>query len=125
MSKNILFVDDDEDTLEYLEEVLESELQSDGFNFHTAQNLSSAINIIKSNEIDLVICDLILVNEKGTDIFEMMNENDISPKPDTIFLSMASSDMFDDWDAVKKAKAYFDKFNDFNAMLNWVKKRLD
>lgn len=123
MGKNILFIDDDIDTLDYLEDLISSEIEGSEVEVFTAPTLSNAISIIKNETIDLVISDLILINEKGTDLFDLLKNEDLENRPDIAFLSMANKNSFNDWDNVKKASAYFDKFSDFSKMVRFIKDR--
>jgi DNA-binding response OmpR family regulator len=124
MQKNVLFIDDDADTLEYLRDLIVTEVSEEQALFHTAENLDDGVNLVKEHSVDLIVCDLILVDEKGTDIFEKLENSKLENKPDIIFLSMANKEMFNDWDTVAKADAYFDKFNDFNRMVTWLKEKI-
>jgi two-component system, NtrC family, response regulator HydG len=68
--KNILIIDDDKD----LCFLLKSHLKNNGFNCFDAGNKSKAFEILASNSIDLVLCDLNLKKEDGKDVLVSIKE---------------------------------------------------
>lgn len=66
----ILVVDDEKSFREFLEILFLDE----GFNVFTAKSISSAVNILKSERIDLVLFDLMLGNEDGLQIPKLASE---------------------------------------------------
>jgi two-component system, NtrC family, response regulator HydG len=68
--KNILIIDDDRD----LCFLMKSYLNNNGFNCYEASNKAKAFEVLASNEIDLVLCDLNLKKEDGKDILVSIRE---------------------------------------------------
>lgn len=66
----ILVVDDEKSFREFLEILFLDE----GFNVFTAKSISSAVNILKNERIDLVLFDLMLGNEDGLQIPKLASE---------------------------------------------------
>jgi len=68
--ENVLIVDDDYDMLELLHRNLKS------MNFHTykASSVTEAVEILKSNSIDLLITDLQMPGINGIELIEDANE---------------------------------------------------
>jgi two-component system, NtrC family, response regulator HydG len=69
--KNILVIDDDKD----LCFLLKSYLNNNGFNCYDAGNKMKAFEVLQSNEVDLVLCDLNLRKEDGKDVLVSICEN--------------------------------------------------
>ncbi|MFP4498413.1 MAG: sigma-54-dependent transcriptional regulator [Vulcanimicrobiota bacterium] len=70
-SVKILLVDDSEDTLE----LLERNLSQKKFTVLTAQNATTAIDILNTTEINLVITDLKMPGYNGNDLIRYTREN--------------------------------------------------
>jgi len=68
----ILIVDDDKNLLKLLRETLEAI----GYNALTAQDGSSAISLVKSGSIDLVIADISMPEMDGLQLLQMVKEYD-------------------------------------------------
>lgn len=66
----ILVVDDEKSFREFLEILFLDE----GFNVFTAKSISSAVNILKNERIDIVLFDLMLGNEDGLQIPKLASE---------------------------------------------------
>lgn len=67
----ILIVDD---SVEFLE-VINRNLQGAGYKTHTATNVQSAIAILDSKVVDMVITDLRMPGQNGTDLIRHVSEN--------------------------------------------------
>lgn len=67
----ILIVDDEVDTLKALEMGLEKE----GYELDTTTSYQQALNILKKEEIDIVVTDLKLKDGSGLDILNFINSN--------------------------------------------------
>jgi two-component system response regulator PilR (NtrC family) len=67
---NILVVDDEKSFREFLEILFKDE----GFGVFTAKSINSAIEILKSEKVDLVLFDLMLGNEDGLQIPRLASE---------------------------------------------------
>jgi len=65
--KDILFVDDDPKCLASLKRILRK--YAAGWRFHIAQSVDEGIDLIQDQEIDLVICDIMMPGKNG---FEML-----------------------------------------------------
>jgi len=68
---NVLVVDDSEETVE----LIKRNLQSIGYQIYTANNVQSAIKLLGSVEIDLVITDLKMPGENGIELVRHVSEN--------------------------------------------------
>jgi two-component system, NtrC family, response regulator HydG len=69
--KNILVIDDDRD----LCFLLKSYLNSNGFNCYDAGTKMKAFEVLQSNNVDLVLCDLNLRKEDGKDVLVSIRED--------------------------------------------------
>ncbi len=72
----ILVVDDEENICN----ILDIFLSEDGHKVKTVDNGADAINLIKAEHFDLVLCDLAMPNVSGYDVVEVLNSLDKSPK---------------------------------------------
>ena len=61
----LLIVDDDSDVLDYLEATL-----CDDYDTKTAENVASALEIIKKGGIDIILTDLVMPKEDGVELIE-------------------------------------------------------
>lgn len=68
MKENILVVDDENDILE----LIEHHLSKNGYRVNTASTGESALELIKGNDYDLIILDLMLPGIDGLDICKMI-----------------------------------------------------
>jgi len=68
---NVLVVDDSAETVE----LIKRNLQSLGYQIYTASNVQSAIKLLGSLEIDLVITDLQMPGENGIELVRHVSEN--------------------------------------------------
>ena len=69
--KQLLVVDDTKITLE----ILQRNLEKQGYKVFTAQNVSEALSILEINKIDLVITDYKMPNVSGIDLIKHIREN--------------------------------------------------
>ncbi len=69
--KQLLVVDDTKITLE----ILQRNLEKQGYNVFTAQNVSEALGILEINRVDLVITDYKMPNISGIDLIKHIREN--------------------------------------------------
>jgi DNA-binding NtrC family response regulator len=69
--KQLLVVDDTEITLE----ILQRNLEKQGYKVFTARNVSEALSILEINKIDLVITDYKMPNVSGIDLIKHVREN--------------------------------------------------
>jgi DNA-binding NtrC family response regulator len=70
----VLIVDDEEDTVQ----ALKMGLEDTGFLIKTTTKFNEAINIIRSEEIDVVVTDLKLKDGNGLEILNYIQENSLS-----------------------------------------------
>jgi two-component system response regulator HydG len=68
---NVLVVDDSDETVE----LIKRNLQSIGYQTYTASNVQSAIKLLASVNIDLVITDLKMPGENGIELVRHVSEN--------------------------------------------------
>ena len=87
MKKNILLVDDDEDIIEFLKYNLEKE----GFNVITANNGSEALSKL-SNQIDLILLDIMMPKMDGFEVIKEIRQNDFYKELPVIFLTAKSAE---------------------------------
>jgi len=78
--KNILVVDDEKPILKFVSEALNSE-----YNVFTSENISSAEDILKNNDIDLVILDIVMPEKNGIDMIMEIKKS----KPEIIILAIS------------------------------------
>jgi DNA-binding NtrC family response regulator len=68
---NILLVDDSPETIE----LIKRNLESVGYHIYSANNVQSAVKILASVEVDLVITDLKMPGENGLELVRHVSEN--------------------------------------------------
>src|SRR5688500_6433921 len=68
---NVLVVDDSPEAVE----LVKRNLQSIGYQIYTASNVQSAIKLLESINIDLVITDLKMPGENGIELVRHVSEN--------------------------------------------------
>lgn len=68
---NVLVVDDSPETVE----LIKRNLQSVGYQIYTASNVQSAIKLLRSVDLDLVITDLKMPGENGIELVRHVSEN--------------------------------------------------
>lgn len=106
MSK-ILIVDDDEE----IRKVTGIYLENEGFEILKAENGHEALRIIRENEVDLVLLDIMMPGINGIEVCMKIRENNLMP---IIFLSAKSEDLDKIHGLTSGADDYITK--PFNAM---------
>jgi two-component system response regulator VanR len=86
MPNKILIVDDDAE----IRKVISIYLENEGFEIYKAENGQEALKIIKENEVDLVLLDIMMPGMNGLEVCMKIRENNVMP---IIFLSAKSEDM--------------------------------
>ena len=80
--KKILYVEDDEDTLNAVKVLLETQ----GYKVEGAANGKDALKMIAKGEHDLILLDIMLPDMSGWDIFQKLHKE--QPKRKIAFLSV-------------------------------------
>lgn len=75
-SKRILLVEDDQ----AISQVLKIKLDSEGYQTTLAEDGSKALELLSSNEYDLMLLDLIMPDKNGFEVLEYLKENNINLK---------------------------------------------
>lgn len=83
MKKTILIVEDDKELRENIFTLLDEE----GYKVHTAVNGETGLEIAKNNNIDLVICDIMLPGIDGYEVLDKMKSMNVTSSIPFIFLS--------------------------------------
>ncbi len=73
--KEILIIEDERD----ISEMLQKFLEENDFIVSLAEDGNAAVEILKSNDFDLLIVDMLLPGEHGLDIIKMKGHNYITP----------------------------------------------
>jgi CheY-like chemotaxis protein len=116
MNKKILVVDDEADVRKFLTTVLEKE----GYQTLAAEDGAKALDIARSEKPDLVILDLQMPNQTGTDFFRKLSKDkQLSATPVIVVSGLAGRHL-----AVKEPVAVFDKPIDPGKFLAAVEKAL-
>jgi len=68
---NILIIDDDIDFLEWLE----TGLKSEGYNVFSATNAGDGLNVLKNNDIHLIVLDILLPDVNGFEFVKKLKLN--------------------------------------------------
>jgi len=99
----ILFVDNDQTICELFQTTLEKRYQA---NVITAQTAAQAINLIKNDaDIDIVVCDYILSDDHGANIYRFIRDN----YPQTVFILQTSN-----LQIIKTDTRFFDFFDNIH-----------
>ena len=116
MSKKILVVDDEADVRRYITAVL----KKGGYETITAEDGASALAITQQEKPDLVILDLQMPNQSGTDYYRKISKDkDLGAIPVIVVSGLAGRHL-----AVKKPVAVFDKPIKPDELLATVEKTL-
>jgi len=116
MSKKVLVVDDEADVRKFLTTILEKE----GYTVFTAENGSKALETTREKRPDLVILDLQMPDQSGTDYYRRLSKDmEIANTPVIIVSGLAGRHL-----AVKKPAAVFDKPIDPDEFLASVEKAI-
>ena len=101
MSKKVLVIDDEADVRKYLVAVLEKH----GFETLTAVNGREGFEMAKNERPDVVILDLMMPNQSGTDFYRNLAKNkELADTPVIVVSGLPGRHL-----AVKKPVAVFDK----------------
>jgi len=84
----LLVVDDEPD----MREIVAFEFKKSGFNILMASNGKEAFEIIRNNNVDLVLSDVNMPNGSGIELFEKIKQ-ECHPAPTVIFITACSSDL--------------------------------
>ena len=101
MSKKVLVIDDEEDVRKYLVAVLEK----NGFETTTASNGREGLEVAREYLPDLVILDLMMPNQSGTDFYRNLSKSKTLGDVPVIVVSGLPGRHL----AVKEPVAVFDK----------------
>ena len=116
MSKKILVIDDEADIRAFLEAVLEN----GGYETVTAENGAQGLEVARAERPALVILDLMMPNQTGTDFFRnLTKDKDLAGIPVIVVSGLAGRHL-----AVKEPVAVFDKPIDPDEFLAAVEKAL-
>ena len=96
---NVLYLDDEQSNLE----VFKALLRRDGYNIYTTTSVKKALEILKQNEIHIVLSDQRMSGITGVEFFESIIKD--YPKPIRI-LTTAYSDFDSVIDAINKGQVY-------------------
>jgi DNA-binding response OmpR family regulator len=70
--KKILLIEDDK----FISDIYSTKLKASGFSVETAVDLEESVRKLKASSFDLILLDLILPNQNGWDIFELIEKDD-------------------------------------------------
>lgn len=116
MGKRVLVVDDEADVRRFLTAVLEKY----GYETVTAEDGTQALEVARHEKPDLVILDLQMPHETGTDFVRKFSRGkEYADTPIIVVSGLAGRDL-----AVKKPVAVFDKPIDPDGFIDAVKKAL-
>ncbi len=118
MERRVLVIDDDADTLELIATMIDNKMRA-----FTAVNLKEAIEVLRNEFIDVVVCDINLGKENGFKFIEDLKNNLLE-----IPFIIVSGDV--DYEREKRAKglgalAIFEKPFHFDDLLEIINKSLD
>jgi CheY-like chemotaxis protein len=82
--KNIVIVDDEPDAIEFVRAVLAT---VDDFNIIPAQDGEEGLQVIKKNNTDLVILDVMMPGQSGFDIFYLLRKDNTTKDIPVIMLT--------------------------------------
>ena len=116
MSKKILVVDDEADVRRYITAIL----AKGGYETVTAEDGAGALEVAQQEKPDLVVLDLQMPNQSGTDFYRKMSKDkDLGAVPVIVVSGLAGRHL-----AVTKPVAVFDKPIDPEELLAAVGKAL-
>lgn len=69
--RNVMIIDDNDD----IREIIQAFLSSDELQFFPLSDGQSALEVFKKNNIDLVICDMIMPNCDGIEVIQKIRLN--------------------------------------------------
>jgi CheY-like chemotaxis protein len=82
-SKKILIIDDEPDVVAYLKVVLES----NGYEFYSADNIKSAESLVKDIRPDLICLDIVMPKETGISFYIKLRREKVFKKLPVIIIS--------------------------------------
>ena len=101
MSKKVLVIDDEADVRTFITMVL----KNDGYETVTATNGAEGLKVLREESPDLVILDLMMPNQSGTDFYRRLVQDKKHGKIPVIVVSgVPGRDL-----AIRKPAAVFDK----------------
>ena len=116
MSKKVLVIDDEADVRAFLTAVL----KQGGYEALTATNGAEGLEVVRTERPDLVILDLMMPNQSGTDFHRKLSKDkDLGDIPIIVVSGLAGRHL-----AVKEPVAVFDKPIDPEEFLEAVQKAL-
>ena len=116
MNKKILIIDDEADVRTYLATLL----KKNGYDTVIADNGQTGLEMARQERPDLVLLDLMMPNQSGTDFYRnMIKEDDLAETPVIVVSGLAGRHL-----AVKKPAAVFDKPIDPDKFMVAVNKAL-
>lgn len=116
MSKKILVVDDEADVRKYITTIL----KKGGYETLTSEDGAGALTITRREKPDLVILDLQMPNQSGTDYYRKISKDkELGAIPIIVVSGLAGRHL-----AVKKPVAVFDKPINPDELLATVNKTL-
>jgi len=114
MKKNVLVVDDELDVREFLSDLLTDE----GYSVRQAEDGVNAMEMIAQEKPDLILLDLMMPKETGTDLYRKIHRRKDSEDIPVIVISGLPGRYL----AVSKSVPVFDKPIDEKKLLDEVKK---
>ena len=116
MKKNILVVDDEKDVRDFLSDLLEDE----GYYVSRAEDGIAAMDMIKAVKPDLILLDLMMPKETGTDLYRKIHhKKEFEAVPVIVISGLPGRHI-----AVSKTVPVFDKPIDETKLLEEVKKAI-
>ena len=121
MKEKILIVDDEKDIVK----MLEYNLKKEEFRVFSARNGESALEIVKKENPDIIILDLLMPHIGGFEICELLNKDD-ETKGVPVIVTTALSDTADIKKAYKVgASGYLVKPLEFKQLVEEINKALN
>jgi len=114
--KNILVVDDEKDVREFLADLLEDQ----GYYVQQASDGVEAMDMIKDGKPDLILLDLLMPRETGTDLYRKIHRRKEFKSVPVIVISGLPGRYV----AVSKSVPVFDKPIDERGLLEEIKKMI-
>jgi CheY-like chemotaxis protein len=116
MEKSILVIDDEPDVVSFLTRLL----QDNGYDVISASNATDAMDLIKHRRPGLILLDLQMPYETGTDLYrKLRNKKELSEIPIIVVSGLAGRNI-----AVSRSVPVIDKPIDEQQLLSEVQKAL-
>jgi len=116
MSKHVLVVDDEQDVREFLSDLLEDR----GYSVRMAEDGVRAMEMIKEEKPDLILLDLMMPRETGTDLYRQIHRKKEFESIPVIVISGLPGRYV----AVSKSVPVFDKPIDESSLLEEIEKTI-